>query len=75
MTSRMTSVLRVLPVKFYKKTYLIGLAACAAIACLAYAQDKKALPVAVAPASYAESKEWPTYGHDSGGMQIGRAHV
>src|SRR5580700_1997535 len=53
----------------YKKTYLIGLATGAAIACLSYAQDKKAASAAVTPASYAESKEWPTYGHDSGGMR------
>jgi quinoprotein glucose dehydrogenase len=65
----------------YKKTFLIGLATCAAIACLSYAQDKKAASAAVTPASYAESKEWPTYGHDSGGMryspltQITRANV
>src|ERR1700721_3063277 len=53
----------------YKKTFLIGLATCGAIACLSYAQDKKAASAAVTPASYAESKEWPTYGHDSGGMR------
>src|SRR5580692_6337537 len=52
-----------------KKSFLIGLAACAAIACLSYAQDKKAASPAVTPATYAESKEWPTYGHDSGGMR------
>src|SRR5580692_2712292 len=53
----------------YKKTFLLGLAACAAIDCLSYAQDKKAVSAALTPASYAESKEWPTYGHDSGGMR------
>src|SRR5580693_6907967 len=53
----------------YKRTFLIGLATCAAIACLSYAQDKKAASAPVTPASYAESKEWPTYGHDSGGMR------
>jgi len=55
--------------KRYKNTFLIGLAACGAIACLSYAQDKKAASLAVTPANYAESKEWPTYGHDSGGMR------
>jgi hypothetical protein len=50
------------------KTFLTGLATCAAIAGLSYAQDKK--PAApVTPATYADSKEWPTYGHDSGGMR------
>src|SRR3984885_7294959 len=53
----------------YKRTFLIGLATCAAIACLSYAQDKKAASAPVTPASYAESKEWPTYGHDPGGMR------
>src|SRR5580693_278603 len=53
----------------YKRTFLIGLATCAAIACLSYAQDKRAASAAVTPASHAESKEWPTYGHDSGGMR------
>ena len=51
----------------YQKTVLIGLATCAVVACLSYAQDKKT--VSVTPAGYAESKEWPTYGHDSGGMR------
>src|SRR5580700_6151643 len=54
---------------YYKGTFLLGLAACAAIDCLSYAQDKKAVSAALTPASYAESKEWPTYGHDSGGMR------
>src|SRR5579863_8895300 len=52
----------------HKKTIFLSLATCAAAACLSYAQDKKASP-AVTPASYTESKEWPTYGHDSGGMR------
>jgi quinoprotein glucose dehydrogenase len=56
-------------VNFDKKTFLSGLATCAAIACLTYAQDKKTLSVTVTTATYAESKEWPTYGHDSGGMR------
>src|ERR1700678_3686882 len=51
------------------KTFLIGVATCAAITCLSYAQDKKAASPAVTPASYGASKEWPTYGHDSGGMR------
>jgi len=50
-----------------QKTFLISLATCATIASLSYAQDKKT--ASVTPASYAESKEWPTYGHDSGGMR------
>jgi len=53
----------------YKKTFLVGLATCAATAYVSYAQDKKAVSPAVTPANYAESKEWPTYGHDSGGMR------
>jgi quinoprotein glucose dehydrogenase len=53
----------------HQKTLLNGLAACAAIACLSYAQDKKTASPAVTAASYAASKEWPTYGHDSGGMR------
>jgi len=59
-----------------QRTFLIGLAACAATACLSYAQEKKApapekkaASPAVTPANYAESKEWPTYGHDPGGMR------
>ena len=52
----------------YKKPFLVAVSSCAALASLSYAQDKKAAP-AVTPASYAESKEWPTYGHDSGGMR------
>src|ERR1700679_293759 len=48
---------------------VFALAASAVIAGLSFAQDKKAASTAVTPASYAESKEWPTYGHDSGGMR------
>src|SRR5580704_14185344 len=51
------------------KTILIGTIAFVAIAGLSFAQDKKAASSAATPASYAESKEWPTYGHDSGGMR------
>src|SRR5580698_6006923 len=40
------------------KRYLALAAALAALASLSFAQDKKA-----------ESKEWPTYGHDPGGMR------
>jgi quinoprotein glucose dehydrogenase len=59
-------------VKLYRKTFFIGVAACATIAGLTFAQDKKATSSAVTPvtpAAYAQSKEWPTYGHDSGGMR------
>jgi glucose dehydrogenase len=52
----------------FRITFLIGLAACAGMAYSSYARDKAA-PSAVTPAHYAESKEWPTYGHDSGGMR------
>jgi quinoprotein glucose dehydrogenase len=51
------------------KTILIGTAALFAIAGLSDAQDKKAASPAATPANYSESKEWPTYGHDSGGMR------
>jgi len=50
-----------------KKTLLSGLAIGAVIACLSYGQQKKT--ASVTPSNYAESKEWPTYGHDSGGMR------
>ena len=50
-----------------KKIFVVA-AASAVIAGLCFAQEKKASP-AVTPASYAESKEWPTYGHDSGAMR------
>ncbi len=52
-----------------KKIFLIGLATCAGVACLSYAQDKKSGAREVTPANYSESKEWPTYGHDPGGMR------
>ncbi len=53
----------------YKRTFFIALATFAATACLSHAQNKKAASPAIAPANYADSKEWPTYGHDSGGMR------
>jgi len=36
---------------------------------LLYAQSKPAPAKPAAPENYAASKEWPTYGHDSGGMR------
>ena len=45
-------------------------AACAVSATLVYAQAQKAASAAVTPETYAASKEWPTYGHDSGGMRF-----
>ncbi len=54
---------------WYQRIFLIGVATSGAAAGLAYAQAKKAAPGAVTPADYAGSEEWPTYGHDSGGMR------
>ncbi len=36
---------------------------------LVYAQSKSASVPALNPEQYATSREWPTYGHDSGGMR------
>ena len=50
----------------------MGLAAWAALAGLSHAQGKKAAKADapdLTPAAYADSQEWPTYGHDSGGMR------
>jgi quinoprotein glucose dehydrogenase len=51
------------------KIALVAVTALAAVAGLSQAQDKKAASPAVTPLSYGTSKEWPTYGHDSGGMR------
>ena len=50
------------------KIILTGTAVLVAIAGMSLAQNKAASPE-TNPANYAESKEWPTYGHDSGGMR------
>ncbi|TAK14185.1 MAG: pyrroloquinoline quinone-dependent dehydrogenase [Acidobacteria bacterium] len=39
-------------------------------AALLYAQSKQAATPALTPEKYADSKEWPTFGHDSGGMRF-----
>src|SRR6202050_401889 len=52
----------------YTKSFLIGLATCA-VACVSYGQEKKGASPELTPAKYPESKEWPTYGHDPGGMR------
>ncbi len=43
---------------------------CVAGATLLYGQAQKAASTPVTPETYAASKEWPTYGHDSGGMRF-----
>jgi glucose dehydrogenase len=50
------------------KKCLVVAAIPVAFAALSFAQSKKAAG-AVTPANDAGSKEWPTYGHDSGGMR------
>src|SRR6516162_4467957 len=53
------------------KKVSIGIAAiflaCSVIG-VSYAQRNSATPIM--PANYATSTEWPTYGHDSGGMRF-----
>ena len=39
---------------------------------LSYAQ-RNGSASATTPANYAASNEWPTYGHDSGGMRFGQS--
>jgi len=53
----------------FQRTLLIGVVAGAVFIGLAYAQNKKTASPVVTPSNYAGSKEWPTYGHDSGGMR------
>ena len=35
-----------------------------------YGQSKQAAAPALTPEKYASSTEWPTYGHDAGGMRF-----
>src|SRR5580658_3672407 len=51
------------------KLLFIGTVAGVMTGGLCFGQDKKAAAPAATPAAYADSKEWPTYGHDSGGMR------
>lgn len=52
-----------------RKTLYVTLAVCSMSAGLLYAQSKQAPAKPLAPETYAASKEWPTYGHDAGGMR------
>lgn len=48
----------------------VTVAVCSITTGLLYAQAKQAAaPAALTPEKYAASKEWPTYGHDTGGMR------
>ena len=51
------------------KTLIATLAVCSASIGWLHAQSRQAATTPVAPESYAASKEWPTYGHDAGGMR------
>ncbi len=48
----------------------LATAICVASAALLYAQARNAPSAAVIPETYTASNEWPTYGHDSGGMRF-----
>src|ERR1041385_7658737 len=54
-----------------KKLIVAATAVCLALVAvgLSFAQKNSVTPAA-APANYAASTEWPTYGHDSGGMRF-----
>src|SRR5437762_6094581 len=54
-----------------KKIILITTVVCIVLvaAGLTYAQRSNTSPE-TAPANYAASREWPTYGHDAGGMRF-----
>jgi quinoprotein glucose dehydrogenase len=53
-----------------KRALYVTAALSAAGASLLYAQTKPGPTSAVTPENYTSSKEWPTYGHDSGGMRF-----
>jgi len=52
------------------KNTLVVTAAVCTMNGLVYAQAKQAAPTRLNPEQYATSKEWPTYGHDTGGMRF-----
>src|SRR6185295_11368897 len=58
------------PMTRLKNALYVTAAVCSVGACLLYAQSKQDAATAVTPENYAASKEWPTYGHDSGGMRF-----
>ena len=47
----------------------VTVAVCSMSAGLLYAQSKQGPATTLTPEQYAASKEWPTYGHDTGGMR------
>jgi quinoprotein glucose dehydrogenase len=51
------------------KSLTATVAACSMSVGFLYAQSKQAAAPTAGAESYAASKEWPTYGHDSGGMR------
>ncbi len=53
-----------------KVALFVAAAGCSATAGVLYAQATRSAANAVTPDTYAASKEWPTYGHDSGGMRF-----
>jgi len=53
-----------------KKALHVTTAVCSVGAGALYAQARQGTATAVTPDTYAASKEWPTYGHDSGGMRF-----
>lgn len=57
-------------IRVHRKTLAATLAICSMSVGLLYAQSKQATSTAVTPETYANSKEWPTYGHDSGGARF-----
>jgi len=55
--------------RWNSQTFHATVAVCSLGIGLLYAQSKPAPAKPAAPENYAASKEWPTYGHDSGGMR------
>ena len=48
----------------------LATAVCVVFATFLYARAQQPAPAAVTPEHYAASTEWPTYGHDAGGMRF-----
>jgi len=53
-----------------RNLFCLAAAVCSISAGLLYARSDQGVATAPAPRDYAASKEWPTYGHDSGGMRF-----
>src|SRR5678815_5733853 len=55
--------------RWNSQTFYAAMAVCSLGIGLLYAQSKPVPAKPAAPENYAASKEWPTYGHDAGGMR------